>query len=116
MTEETIDCFNCGRANPEWAQVCRSCGVALRHGQARIVPTGRIPSDRDSVISIVAVIGTILVAVFLGFFVSTLSPAEPGIGAQPTPTPTERATPTEEPSVSASASVSIAPTPTPTPA
>jgi hypothetical protein len=24
MTEETVDCFNCGRANPEWAQVCRS--------------------------------------------------------------------------------------------
>ena len=42
MTDETVDCFNCGRANPAWAQVCRSCGVPLRHGEARVAPTGRI--------------------------------------------------------------------------
>ena len=47
-TDETVDCYNCGRSNPEWAQVCRSCGVPLRHGQARVVPTGRIPTDRNS--------------------------------------------------------------------
>jgi hypothetical protein len=116
MTEETVDCFNCGRANPEWAQVCRSCGVALRHGQERIVPSGRIPSDRDSLISIAAVIGTILLAVLIGLFVSSLNPTDPSVG-QATPTPIPTATPTEEPaSVAPSASVSVAPTPAPTPA
>ena len=44
--DETVDCFNCGRANPEWAQVCRSCGVALRHGEERVVPTGIPRMDR----------------------------------------------------------------------
>ena len=118
MTEETVDCFNCGRANPEWAQVCRSCGVALRHGQERIVPSGRIPSDRDSLISIAAVVGTILLAVLIGLFVSSLNPTDPSVG-QSTPTPIPTATPTEAPaSVAPSASVpaSVAPTPAPTPA
>ena len=116
MTEETVDCFNCGRANPEWAQVCRSCGVALRHGQARIVPTGRMPTDRDSVVSIVAVIGTIVLAVFLGLFASSLNPTDGGVGAAtPTPTATERPTPTEAPSESAIVTPSIAVSPTPTP-
>jgi len=81
MTEETVDCFNCGRANPEWAQVCRSCGVALRHGEARVVPTGRFPGDRDSLISIAAVIGTIIGALLLGLFVSGLNPIDPSVGA-----------------------------------
>jgi hypothetical protein len=116
MTDETVDCFNCGRANPEWAQVCRSCGVALRHGQSRIVPTGRIPGDRDSIISIASVIGTILLAVLIGLFVSNLNPTDPtvGLGGTPTPSPTEE--PTEEPSEEPTATVSVAPTPVPTPA
>jgi hypothetical protein len=111
VTEETVDCFNCGRANPEWAQVCRSCGVALRHGQERIVPTGRYPTDRDSIISIASVIGTILLAVLLGLFVSNLNPTDPTVGqGGPSPTPTvEPATPTEAPSVAPSVSVSVAP-------
>ena len=116
MTDETVDCFNCGRANPEWAQVCRSCGVALRHGQARIVPTGRYPTDRDSIISIASVIGTILLAVLIGLFVSNLNPTDPtvGLGGTPTPTPTEE--PTEEPSVAPTESVAAEITPSPTPA
>jgi hypothetical protein len=113
MTDETVDCFNCGRANPEWAQVCRSCGVVLRHGEARIVPTGRLPSDRDSIISLAAVIGTILGALLLGLFVSSLNPTDPTIGAGPTPTPTP--TPTEEPSEAPSATASVAVTPSPPP-
>jgi hypothetical protein len=109
VTDETVDCFNCGRANPEWAQVCRSCGVALRHGQERIVPSGRLPTDQDSIISIAAVIGTILLAVFLGLFISNLNPTDPTVGldASPTPSPTE--TPEESPSASAAAAVSVAP-------
>ena len=118
MTEETVDCFNCGRANPEWAQVCRSCGVVLRHGQERVVPSGRLPTDRDSIISIAAVIGTILLAVALGLFVSNLNPTDPSIGqSTPSPSPSPTEEPTEEPSVSVAPSESVpaAPTPTPSP-
>jgi hypothetical protein len=114
MTDQTVDCFNCGRANPEWAQVCRSCGVVLRHGEARIVPTGRYPTDRDSLISMGAVIGTILVALLIGLFVSSLNPTDPSVGdVIPTPTPTP--IPSEASSVAPTASVSVAPTPSPTP-
>ena len=118
MTEETVDCFNCGRANPEWAQVCRSCGVALRHGQERIVPTGRYPTDRDSIISIASVIGTILLAVLLGLFVSNLNPTDVTVGqGGPSPTPTEEPTPSESAAVSVapSVSVSVAPSASATP-
>ena len=109
MTDETVDCFNCGRANPEWAQVCRSCGVALRHGQERIVPSGRLPTDQDSIISIAAVIGTILLAVFLGLFISNLNPTDPTVGLDSSPTPSPTETLEESPSASASASASAAP-------
>ncbi len=115
MTEETVDCFNCGRANPEWAQVCRSCGVSLRHGEARVVPTGRYPTDRDSLISMGAVIGTIVGALLLGLFLSSLNPTEPTVGADVSPTPTASPTPTEAPSVEPTPSVSVEPTPEPTP-
>ena len=115
MTEETVDCFNCGRANPEWAQVCRSCGVALRHGEARVAPTGPFPTDQTSLISIGAVIGTILVAVLIGLFVSSLNPTDPSVG-QASPTPAPSLEPSIEPSVAPSVAPSIEPTPSPTPA
>jgi hypothetical protein len=106
MTDETVDCFNCGRPNPDWAQVCRSCGVALRHGEARTAPAGPFPTDRDSLVSMAAVIGTILLAVVLGLFVSGLNPtASPVSQATPTPSPTLEPSPTPEPE----------PTPTPEP-
>jgi hypothetical protein len=115
MTDETVDCFNCGRANPEWAQVCRSCGVALRHGSTRIVATERFPTDRDSLLSIGAVIGTILLAVVIGLFVSGLNPTDPTVGvATPTPSPTPL--PTPSPSVEPIPTDTPAPTPSPTPA
>jgi hypothetical protein len=110
MTDETVECFNCGRANPEWAQVCRSCGVPLRHGQTRVAPAGRFPTDRDSLLSIGAVIGTILAAVVLGIFVSGLNPSDPSL-ALATPTPS----PSAEPSIDASGSAAPTDTPAPTP-
>jgi hypothetical protein len=114
MTEETVDCFNCGRANPEWAQVCRSCGVALRHGEARIVPTGPFPTDPTSLVSISAVIGTILAAVLLGLFVSSLNPTDPSVaGATATPSPS--AEPSVAASIAPSPSDTAEPTPTPVP-
>jgi hypothetical protein len=112
-TDETVDCYNCGRSNPEWAQVCRSCGVALRHGQARVVPSGRIPTDTNSLISIAAVIGVILGAVVLGIFLSSLNPTEPVVGGAPTPTATP--SPSAEPTA-APPSNTPKPTPSPTPA
>lgn len=110
MNDELVDCFNCGRSNPEWAQVCRSCGVPLRHGDPLLAPSGRIPTDRDSLISIGAVIGTILLAVVLGLIVSGLNPTEPTVGFG-TPSPT--ASPTPEPSESSAPSETAAPTATP---
>ena len=114
MTDESVECFNCGRANPEWAQVCRSCGVPLRRGQSRTTPTGRVPTDRDSLISIGAVIATILAAVVVGLFVSSLNTTDATVG-QATPTPSPTPEPTVSPSsVAPSASASAAP-PSPTP-
>jgi hypothetical protein len=114
MTDETVDCYNCGRPNPEWAQVCRSCGVALRHGEARIVPQGPFPTDRNSLISMAAVIGTILLAVLVGLFVSGLNPTGPTVG-QATPTPSPTATPMPSEPASASPSPTDEPTATPEP-
>ena len=113
-TDETVDCYNCGRSNPEWAQVCRSCGVPLRHGQARVVPTGRIPTDTNSLISIAAVIGVILGAVVLGIFLSSLNPTDPIVG-EGAPTPTATPSPTAE-ATEAPPSDTPEPTPSPTPA
>lgn len=115
MTDQTVDCFNCGRANPEWAQVCRSCGVVLRRGEARVVPTGPFPTDQTSLISIGAVVGTIFAAVLIGLFVSSLNPTDPTVG-QATPTPTPSLEPSIEQSVEPSVAPSIEPTPSPTPA
>lgn len=118
MTDETVDCFNCGRENPEWAQVCRSCGVALKHGEARVAATDRFPTDQASLISIGAVLGTIVLAVIVGLFVSGLNPTEPTVG-QPTPTPEPSLAPvTPEPSVEpipTDTPAPIAETPEPTP-
>ena len=110
-TDETVDCYNCGRSNPEWAQVCRSCGVQLRHGQTRVVPTGRFPTDTTSLISIAAVIGTILGAVVIGLFISGLNPTDPVAGGLPTPSVT--ASPSAEPTVAPTDTPASTPSPTP---
>jgi hypothetical protein len=115
MTDETVDCFNCGRENPEWAQVCRSCGVTLRHREARVATSDRFPTDQASLISIGAVLGTIVLAVIVGLFVSGLNPTEPTVG-QPTPTPEPSLAPvTPEPSIEPIPTDTPAPTPVPTP-
>ena len=116
MTDETtVDCFNCGRPNPEWAQVCRSCGVALRHGETRITPTGPFPTDQTSLISIGAAVGTILAAVVIGLFLSGLNTTESTVG-QATPTPSASLAATPEATPAPVPSDTPAPTPTPTPA
>lgn len=115
MTDEIMDCFNCGSSNPEWAQVCRSCGVVLRHGEARVMPTGRVPTDRDSLVSIGAVVGTILLALLVGLFVSNLNPTDPSVG-QASPSPSTTPEPTIEPTVEPAATGTPVPTPIATPA
>lgn len=117
MTGETVECFNCGRPNPEWAQVCRSCGVPLRHGLASAVPEGRVPTDPTSLISIGAVVATIIGAILLGLFVANLNPTDPSqIGVRPSASPTPTIDPSPSGSGAIAPSVSAAPaTPTPAP-
>jgi hypothetical protein len=87
MTGDTVECFNCGRANPSWAQVCRSCGVPIKAVAARTGPQAAIPTDQDSLISIGAAVGAILAAIALGLFLSGIIPDAPPILDSPTPEP-----------------------------
>ena len=78
MTGDSVECFNCGRANPSWAQVCRSCGVPMRPGGAGSQPpAGRLPTDRDSLFSIGAALATIGVAIVFGLILSGMLPEAP---------------------------------------
>ncbi|HET9878966.1 MAG TPA: zinc ribbon domain-containing protein [Candidatus Limnocylindria bacterium] len=117
MTGDTVECFNCGRPNPGWAQVCRSCGVPLVAARSASAPTGPFPTDQASLISMGAAIAAVLVAVLLGFLLSSMSPSTPTVGFA-TPTPSPRASISLRPSASAVGSVPAAPveTPVPTPA
>lgn len=101
MTGDTVECYNCGRANPAWAQVCRSCGVPIRPGVGRSVASGPIPRDRESLISIGAALGSIVAAIVIGLILSGMIPDAPSIiDASPTPRPTR--TPRPSPSLAAS--------------
>ena len=117
MTGETVDCFNCGRPNPEWAQVCRSCGVPIRPAKAGPPSSDRIPTDQSSLVSIGAALGTILVAVLIGLFIAGLNPTDPSVGlATPTPEPTLEPTPEPTPEPSIAPTATPEPTPVPLPA
>lgn len=115
MTDDFVECLNCGRVNPEWAQVCRSCGVPLRHGESIVTPAGRIPTDRDSLVSIAATVGTILIAVVAGLILSGLNPTNPSVGqgGTPSPSPTVHATPSTTPAPSETAVATSTPPPGP---
>lgn len=113
MTGDSVECFNCGRANPSWAQVCRSCGVPMRPGGAGSKPpSGRLPTDRDSLFSIGAALATIGVAIVFGLILSGMLPVAPPViaSASPTPSASVGASASEVP-----ASASAAPTAEPTP-
>jgi hypothetical protein len=100
MTGETVECYNCGRANPAWAQVCRSCGVPIRPGAAASQSSGPIPTDRDSLLSIGATLAAIAGAIVLGLVLSGIIPDAP---------PLAEVVETPEPSLSAVPSGSAAP-------
>ncbi len=113
MTGETVDCYNCGRPNPPWAQVCRSCGVPIQAARNASTAAGRFPTDQNSLISMGAGVAAIVGAIVLGLLFSGMLPeAAPVAEATPSPTPSPSARasvelPSEEPSVE--------PTPAPTP-
>lgn len=113
MTGDTVECFNCGRPNPGWAQVCRSCGVPLVTTRSDSTPTGPFPTDQASLLSMAAAIGAVLLAVLLGFLFSSMSPTTPTVGFQ-TPSPSPRASISLRPSASAGASGPVAATAVPT--
>jgi len=115
MTPETVECPNCGRSNPAWAQVCRTCGYALgRPGSIRAEPTSRVPTDQESLLSIGGAFGSIVVAIALGLLFSSMNPTPSGITSS-TPTVRPTATPSQRPSASTSGSARAAASPTPKP-
>lgn len=114
MTGDTVECFNCGRPNPGWAQVCRTCGVPLVAGRGTSTPSGPFPTDQASLISMGAAIGAVLLAVLVGFVLSNMGPSEPTVGFQ-TPSPSPRASISFEPSASAGGSGPGAASQTPVP-
>ena len=63
-----------------------------------MVAAGRVPTDRDSLVSMGAVIGTILAALVIGLFISSLNPTDPTVGRE-TPSPSATPEPTLEGSV-----------------
>ena len=107
---ETI-CPNCGHSNPPWARICRNCGVSLSRalGQPVSAPQSPFPTDQASLISIGAAIGSIVIAIVLGLFFSTINPTQPTVGLASSQTPTVH------PSPSGSAKPAATPTPKPTP-
>jgi hypothetical protein len=107
MTGDTIECFNCGHANPSWAQVCRSCGYPIQaSGPSSGAPAGIFPTDQASLISIGGTLGAIVLAIVFGLFFSGLIPPAPNVAAE---------TPSPSPSASASASVAPSATAVPSP-
>ena len=115
MGEPTLECYNCGRENPGWAQICRSCGVSLSGAERWTsgTPPPRFPTDSTSLISMGAALATVVAAVLVALLLANLDPNEAGAVAErrPTPTPTPRAAA----SVVATATVAPAPTATPAP-
>lgn len=118
MGEPTVECYNCGRENPGWAQICRTCGVSLR-GAERFAsgPPPRFPTDANSIVSMVAAVGTIVGAIFVGLLLSNLDPSpatalDPEVTATPIASATPEVTATAEPT----AEPTVEPTPEPTPA
>jgi hypothetical protein len=113
MTGDTIECFNCGHANPSWAQVCRSCGYPIQAtGPLSGAPAGIFPTDQASLTSIGATLGAIVVAIAFGLFFSGLIPPAPNVAEETsTPSPSASASASGSAIATASASASVAATP-----
>jgi hypothetical protein len=107
--EGTVECANCGRANPPWAQVCRSCGAHIRAAateSAAALPGPIAGVDQGSWVAIGGALGTIVAAIIIGLLIGgILPPAPPVAVASPTPNPSASAEPTAVPTPDPSASV-----------
>lgn len=112
MSGPTTECYNCGNANPSWAQVCRSCGIPIRASGSG--PEGPFPTDQDSLVSMGAGVAAIVGAILLGIFLSGIIPPAPTVSADPTatagPSQTPRPSIEPQPSVATSIAPSAAPT------
>lgn len=116
--DDTIECSNCGHANPSWAQVCRNCGVSLQRDLAHPVsrPQTPFPTDQASLVSLGAAVGSIVIAIVLGLFFSSINPTQPTVGVSLSPSPTPSLAPLPSASGSAPpASATPIATPKPTP-
>ena len=99
MAEGSVECANCGRANPAWATVCRSCGAQMHPTAADLATTSAVDRsvagvDQGSLIAIGAALGTIVAAIVIGMLVGGILPPAPPI-AVVTPTPSASAEPTQ---------------------
>ncbi|TMB56422.1 MAG: zinc ribbon domain-containing protein [Chloroflexi bacterium] len=114
MSGDTVECFNCGHANPSWAQVCRNCGAPMTtEVPRRAGPLGMIPTDRGSLTSIGATVGAILAAIVIGTLLSGLIPPAPNVAeTTPTPSPSPSSSPSgSTPVSSGSGAPSVSPSP-----
>lgn len=122
MAEGSVECANCGHANPAWAQVCRSCGTAMRPAASAMAApppeSGGIgPAvgiDQGSLLAIGGALGTIVAAIVIGLLIGGILPPAPPV-AVVTPTPSESATPIATPAPTPDPSASFDPSATPTP-
>jgi hypothetical protein len=95
MTEDTLECANCGNANPAWAQVCRSCGASLTAAAVAAAAETSVITE-GSLTAIGAALGTIALAVVIGLVFGGILPPAPPVAAA-TPTPSASVEPTAEP-------------------
>jgi hypothetical protein len=114
MTGDSIECYNCGRQNPGWAQICRSCGVRLDPTHAaRSQPASAFPTDQRSLTSMAAALATIVLGIVVALFLSGLDPFDPA-AVRESPTPTIEPEPSGSLDAEPIPSASLLPEPTPT--
>ena len=112
MAQGSLECANCGNANPAWAQVCRSCGANLSGAAASPAGAGSATNEgaepfvtEGSLMAIGAALGTIVLAVVIGLVIGgILPPAPPVAAASPTPDASASIEPTDEPTPDVSSS------------
>jgi hypothetical protein len=95
MAEDTLECANCGNANPAWAQICRSCGAPLTAAAVAAAAEAGVLTQ-GSLMAIGAALGTIALAVVIGLVLGGILPPAPPVAAA-TPTPSASVEPTAEP-------------------
>ena len=95
MAEDTLECANCGNANPAWAQICRTCGTPLTAAAVAAAAESAVLTQ-GSLIAIGAALGTIGLAVVIGLVLGGVLPPAPPVAAA-TPTPSASVEPTAEP-------------------